>query len=110
MIVSELCKQLDLKVAAGEDGVSRPVKGCYIGDLLSLAMARVDHDYVWVTIQTNVNIVAVASLAEAGCIIIADGFQPDEKAAQKADIEGIPILTTPKDAYRLAAELAALGI
>lgn len=110
MTVAELCKQLDLGVAAGEVGLDRTVDGCYIGDLLSLAMSHVDQDNVWITIQTNMNVVAVATLSEAGCVIIADGFSPDEAAAQKANAEEIPILTTSKSAYQLAAALADLGI
>lgn len=110
MTVTELCKELDLTVAAGTDGLENNISGCYIGDLLSLAMSKVGSDYVWITIQTNLNIVAVASLTEASCIIIADGFAPDENAVAKANAEGIPILTTEKDAYQLAASLAALGI
>lgn len=110
MNVQDLTDKLSLSIAAGADGMGRSVQGCYIGDLLSLAMARVKEDYVWITIQTNINIVAVATLSEAGCIIIADGFTPDENTAKKADLEGIPILTTDKSAYELAAALIRLGI
>ena len=110
MNVQNLAETLSLSVAAGADGLGRAVQGCYIGDLLSLAMARVEEHYVWITIQTNINIVAVASLAEAGCIIIADGFAPDENTAKKAELEGIPILTTDKSAYELAVGLGSLGI
>ena len=106
MNISELKEKAGFKVSAGESGLSNQITGCYIGDLLSLAMARVEEGTAWVTIQTNINIVAVASLQDAACIIIADGFSPDDNTAAKANEEGIPILTTEKSAYEIAKILS----
>lgn len=110
MKVSNIIERLALSVAAGEEGLVNDIRGCYIGDLLSLAMARVEEGTVWVTIQTNLNIVAVASLAEAACIVIADGFVPDENTVKKANEVGVPVVTTEKTAYEVAKALAELGI
>ena len=105
MKVSELAELLECKIVNGADGAEKEVNGCYIGDLLSLAMSKVQQNYVWITIQSNINIVAIASLADAACIIICEGFTPDENTAKKADSEGIPILTSEKSAYELAKKL-----
>ena len=78
------------------------IKGCYIGDLLSLAMSRVEKDNAWVTIQSNINIVAVASLMEAGCIIICDGFSPDTGVVERATMQEVTILKTDLSAYDTA--------
>lgn len=110
MKVCELAERLGLKVTAGSNGLENEICGCYIGDLLSLAMARVEKGYVWITIQTNINIIAVASLGEAACIILPDGLLPDEHASNKADLEGIPVLSSEKSAYELAAALSECGI
>jgi predicted transcriptional regulator len=110
MTVGELAEKLSLNIACGEGGLGRPLSGCYIGDLLSLAMSRVQKDNVWITIQTNINTAAVASLTEAGCILLCDGFMPDENTAKKADMEDIPILSAEKPAYELAVLLSGLGI
>jgi len=110
MKVSEMANALDCKIACGNAGSEREVSGCYIGDLLSLAMSKVQKSNVWITIQSNINIAAVASLTEAACIIICDGFEPDENTAKKAEAEEIPILTSDKSAYELAGKLAELGI
>lgn len=80
----------------------KELKGCYIGDLLSLAMSKVEEDNLWITIQSNINIVAVASLTDAGCITLCDGFTPDEDALKKAIEEDIAIITSEKSAYELA--------
>lgn len=110
MTAAELAAALGCKVACGEAGLGHNVSGCYIGDLLSLAMSRVQKDNVWITIQTNINTAAVASLTEAGCILLCDGFLPDENTAQKAELEEIPILSSDLPAYELAVRLSALGI
>ena len=110
MNVKELAELLGCKIVCGESGAHKNVSGCYIGDLLSLAISKVQKDNVWITIQTNINIAAVASLTEAGCILICDGFAPDKNTAAKADTEEIPILSSEESAYRLAALLSENGI
>lgn len=110
MVVSEMAKNLGLTLCCGEGGLNRGVSGCYIGDLLSLAMSKVQKDNVWITIQTNINIAAVAALAEAACIICCDGFKPDENTQKKANLEGIPIYTSEDSAYNLARMLVENGV
>lgn len=110
MKVSELAEKLGCQIVCGGGGAEKEVSGCYIGDLLSLAMSKVQMNNVWITIQSNINIAAVATLTEAACIIICDGFSPDENTAKKAEMEDIPILTSEKSAYELAKLLSENGI
>ncbi len=110
MNVKNIAEKLNLTFYSGEDFADKTAKGCYIGDLLSLAMSKVQMNYVWITIQTNVNIVAVASLADAGCIIIADGCVPDEKTVERAKEQEIIILGSELSAYELAIKLSEMGI
>jgi predicted transcriptional regulator len=110
MKVLELAQMLKCEIVCGAGGAQREVSGCYIGDLLSLAMSKVQKDNVWITIQSNINITAVAALTEAGCIIICEGFGPDENTSDKADDEEIPILVSDKSAYELAGILTECGI
>lgn len=110
MKVSEIAKELDLKIAAGKAGIDKEVNGCYIGDLMSLAMAKVEEGNIWITIQTNQNIVAVSSLKEAACVVLAENSLPDENAIAKAEDEEIAIFTSEKSVYELAKGLGELGI
>lgn len=110
MKIIELAEKLGFEIIAGADGSLNEVTGCYIGDLLSLAMARVEEGTIWVTIQTNINVMAVASLQDAAGVVIADGFSPDENTAAKANEAGIPILKSEKSAYEIAKMFAGLGI
>ncbi|MBQ9757996.1 MAG: AraC family transcriptional regulator [Clostridia bacterium] len=110
MTVSEIAKKLNLAYYAGENLSGKNAKGCYIGDLLSLAMSRVMADNVWITIQTNINVVAVASLAEASCVIVADGCVPDDTTIEKAKEQGIILLGGEISAFDAAVALSEMGI
>ncbi len=110
MKVSELAKKLNLTYVSGENSFDREISGCYIGDLLSLAMAKLDIENIWITIQTNINVVAVASLKDASCVIVADGFHVDDDAKAKAEAEEIIILETEISAYEIAKKLVEIGI
>lgn len=110
MKVKELADVMPIVCTTSKYGYENEISGCYIGDLLSLAMANVKEGTVWITIQTNINIAAVASLGDAACIITADGFTADENTVKKANIEGITIFSTELSAYETAKRLAELGI
>ena len=105
MKVFDIAKTLSLKPLSVADS-SREVSGVYIGDLLSWVMGRADSGDAWITIMSNINIVAVASLADVACIILAEGVVPDENVCTTAQQKGINIYTSDKTAYQLAAALA----
>ena len=107
MKVNQVCKQLDLHGLMGED-LSREVTGGYTGDLLSWVMARLPADAVWFTVMGNVNAIAVASLADAACIVLTDNASLDEEARIKAQQQDILVLGSEKNSYELGAQLAEL--
>lgn len=103
--VSELVKSLELEIIAGEFGLENAITGVYIGDLLSWVMANLQSGNIWITIQTHVNILAVALLAEASCIIIPESAEVDSQTIAKANEEGIPLLRSRLSAYQLAIKI-----
>ena len=106
MKLSELTKKLNLKVLTNADFADREADGCYIGDLLSWVMGRVKENDVWITIMSNINIVAVASLTNAACILLCEGVLPDENVINKANAEDIIILGSDETAYELAKKIS----
>lgn len=110
MTVKEIASKLDLKLYTGEEISDKAVSGCYIGDLLSLAMSKVQFENIWITIQTNVNIVAVASLTEASCVILAEGCVPDEQTIERATQQDVIILGGELSAFEMAKKLVEMGI
>ena len=105
MTVSDLINKLDLKLIAGADGLDHTISGCYICDLLSLVMSNSSSGNVWVTVQTNINVIAVAALTDAACVVIAENSQLEPIAISKADKEGIAVLSTHMTAYEIACKL-----
>ncbi len=110
MKVRELSEIAGFTVLTGNKALDRTIGGCYIGDLLSLAMAKVETDSAWLTIQTNINVVAVASLKDAACVIIVDGYQPEDDVVAKAKEEGIVLLATEASAYDVACQIHSIGL
>ena len=88
----------------------REVKGAYIGDLLSWVMGRADEGNAWITIMSNTNVAAVATLADVSCVILAEGVMPDDGVAATAEAKGINILSSKESAYEIAKKLSALGL
>ena len=108
MTVDALSKKLSLTILSpGEADDQAEVSGCYIGDLLSWVMGRAKKGDCWVTIMTNLNVAAVASLTEVSMVILAEGCQPDEGLLQKASAVGLGLFGSPKSAYELACDLCA---
>lgn len=86
----------------------REVLGGYAGDLLSWVMGRADAGDAWVTIMSNLNIIAVASLADPACIILAEGVAPDEGVLERAEQQGVNLLSAKKDTFAICAEISQL--
>ncbi|MBR6786168.1 MAG: hypothetical protein IKM25_07975 [Clostridia bacterium] len=80
----------------------REICGVYIGDLLSWVMGRAKADDAWITIMSNINIVAVASLADVACIILTEGVQLERAVTETAKAKGVNILSCSMPAYEAA--------
>lgn len=107
MTVSEIKDALGLKALALPEG-EREIDGVYIGDLLSWVMGRAQSGNVWITIMSNINIVAVASLADVACVLLAEDVVPGDDLIATAAQKGVNLLSSSMTAYELAASLAEL--
>lgn len=81
---------------------NREICGCYIGDLLSWVMGNACDGDAWITIMSNVNTVAVASLTNVACVILAESVRLEPDAVKKAEENGINIVISPLSAYKTA--------
>ena len=70
--------------------------GGYSADLLSCVMAGAKSNYLWITLQAHLNIVAVAALLDIAAIIITENAQPDPATIAKANEQGIILLSTSR--------------
>jgi hypothetical protein len=71
-------------------------------DLLSVAMSKIPENGVWVTVISNMNTLAVASLTEAACVILAEDTAAEENLIQKAVQEKICLMTTKLPVFEAA--------
>ncbi|MDR2671514.1 MAG: hypothetical protein LBC26_07330 [Oscillospiraceae bacterium] len=100
MTVAELAARLDAKVLCGaETALERAVQGAYAGDLLSWVMGRARAGMVWVTIMSNMNVAAVALLADVSCVVLSENVAPDEALLARAVREGLVLLSAPLSTY-----------
>jgi len=110
MTVNDLVKSLDFEVVAGKENLENNIESGYTGDLLSVVMGKAKKNCVWITIQSHINIIAVATLVEVACIIVAEGFKVEEDTINKANEEGIPILISKESSFEVAKKLFKLGL
>ncbi len=105
MTVSEFANKHSLKILCLPD--DRQITGGYAGDLLSWVMGRAQSGDAWITIMSNANILAVATLADVSCIILSEGVTLDEDILNTAKAKGINILSGEADTYRISALLSS---
>lgn len=87
---------------------SREITDVYIGDLLSWVMGKAQSGNVWITIMSNINTVAVATLADIACILLCEGVTLDAEVKKAAEEKGINVLATDLTAYKAAVLLNTL--
>ena len=86
----------------------REITGVYIGDLLSWVMGKAESGDAWITIMSNLNILAVATLTDTACIILAEGVTVDEEVINTARQKEINIISSKKSTYDTAVYLNSI--
>lgn len=107
MNVNELIGQLNATPITVSEP-ERRIDGCYIGDLLSWVMGRAQADNVWITIMSNINTVAVASLSDVSLVLLAEGVTLEDEVKSAAEAKGINVASSALSAYEIATELSKL--
>lgn len=108
--VRTLAEKLGLKQLTDVTDLERDVSDGYVCDLLSWVMARGEDGMAWITVQTHLNVVAVACLHEFACVIIPEDIEVPAGTVEKANEEAMPIFSSPRTAYELCCDMAALGV
>ena len=105
MTAKELAAACGWTLLAGGEGEDNSVEGCYVGDLLSWVMARAQSGNVWLTVMGNINAIAVATLTDVACIVLAENAALDKEAAQRAELQGIPVYSCAENLYDTAVRV-----
>ncbi|MBN2221584.1 MAG: hypothetical protein JW708_05195 [Vallitaleaceae bacterium] len=109
MNIKTIVDNLELEVITGNEWLEREVTHGFVGDLLSVVMGKAEEGCAWVTVQSHINIVAVAALVSAACIIVSEGFTIDEEAIAKATEEEVVLLSSKESSYEICKKLSQLG-
>lgn len=109
LTVKEFSNELNLTYLCNEaKAEGREIEGCYCGDLLSWVMSRAQENNVWLTVMGNVNSIGVAVLTDVACIVLTENAPLDDNARQKAEENGVIVLTTDRNSYEVAANFSKM--
>ena len=103
MTVQELLKEGFTEVALPDP--EREIHGVYIGDLLSWVMGRAQADNAWITIMSNINVIAVATLADTAVVILSEDVELPEDIVKQAEMKDVNVLKSPVPSYETAVKL-----
>lgn len=107
MTVENLYSADGLKTVCRGDA-SKEITGVYCCDMLSVAMSKAPAGACWVTVVSNLNTLAVASLTDCACVIIAGGVAVGDDVRAKAESEGISVFTSEEPVFETALAVHTL--
>lgn len=87
---------------------TQQITGVFCCDLLSVAMGRAPAGCAWVTVMANRNTLAVASLADVCCIILAEGAAFTEEDMLCAKEQEITVFSTDLPVFEAALKVHQL--
>lgn len=109
MTLGELKELIGARALTPCDDARQVLSGCTC-DLLSWVMAHGCADMAWVTVQTHMNVIAVAALMDFACVIMPDGIKMPENVVAKAAEEDIAVLESDMDAFSICGLLYSRGV
>ena len=86
----------------------RKIAKVFCCDLLSIAMSKAPENGAWVTVMGNKNTLAVASLSDVSCIILAEGITFSDEDLACAKKEGIAVFETELPVFDAALKIQEL--
>jgi hypothetical protein len=86
-----------------------PTSG-YVSDLLSCVMAGAKSDNIWVTLQSHINIVAVAALTETCAVIISENARPESIVIERANEQNVTLLLSTEPSYKIVGKLWEMDV
>ena len=104
----QLAEKLGLEILSAGEGADRTIQGIYCCDLLSIVMGRAKNNDAWITVMSNINVIACGVLADVSCIIISENIPVEEEVIQKAKTQNVCLLHSELPTFELSAKIAEL--
>lgn len=110
MKLNEIISNDKFKLLTNEVASDKEIEGLYYGDLLSWVMAHANTGDAWITVQTHINIIAVANLLNISCIIIPEDIKVEDETINKANDVNIALISTNLNSFEIFKELYEAGL
>ncbi len=108
MATVQTIKEAGLFALCAKGDLSREVSRVFCCDMLSIAMGKAPEGCAWVTVMGNKNTLAVATLADAGCVVLAEGVTLNETDLACAKEQGVNVFTTQMPIFEAALKIQEL--
>ncbi len=108
MATVQTIKDAGLFMLRVEGDPDRDLSKVFCCDLLSIAMSKAPEGCAWVTVMGNKNTLAVATLADAACVVLAEGVKLNETDEACAKEQGVTIFTTDMPVFDAAMKIQEL--
>lgn len=105
MTVKNIAERLSLRALSMPDPEREATCG-YAGDLLSWVMGRAAEGSVWATVMTNVNVIAVAALADTAAVVICEDSAVPDDVISVAKEKGINLFSSELPIYEFCVALS----
>ncbi len=110
MKLSEIQRILEAEVIWGTEYLDREITTCFACDLISEMLLYVKPQSLLVTALMNAHIIHTAQVMDAIGVIFVGGKRPDKGVIKNAEINAIPLLTTPYLTFECCGRLFKCGI
>ena len=110
MTVKEIAQILDAQWLCGQEEGDRVVHYAFASDMMSDVLAYVQEDTVLLTGLVNSQSVRTAEMLDVPCLMFVRGKLPHQDALQRAELIGLPTLSTTCSMYEACGRLYAAGL
>ena len=110
MTIRELMPLIEAVNETDNADLDREVLCGYTCDLLSWVMGHGQEGMAWVTVQTHMNVIAVALLSDMACVIMPEDIEMEQESIEKAKAEGMCVLKSPLSGYEICGRMHEAGI
>lgn len=106
MTAREVADRLNFRILAGHG--EKTITGFYACDLLSWVISHAGSGNLWVTVMNNLNVLAVATLADVACIVIPEGIEVDGEVLARANAQNITVLSANQTGAEVIVAVSGL--
>ena len=106
MNIQALSEKIEATILTKQADTQREVSSGYTCDLLSWVMAHGREGMAWITVQTHMNVIAVATLVGTSAVIICEDSEISDEVIETAKAKSVNLLRSDKPIYEMCVLLA----